>query len=330
MNKKLLTISIAAYNVEKYIENTLNSVACEDIFNDLEVIVVDDGSTDRTYSIAKKYEDLYPNTFKVIHKDNGGYGSTVNFSIKNTSGKYFKLLDGDDWYNTDGLKRLINELEITDADIVFNAFNKVINGKTIDGIKFQEKYFEREFGVEELDINEGIPMHCVTYKTSVLKESGVFLKENRLYTDNYYVSIPLTKVKTVKFLNFPVYDYRLGLEGQTMNRNVNIKHIDDLKEISLDLAHFFKTVDKNCECYNYLCTRIAATCVDYFAALLTLPINKEIHESVKSFDNFVKNESQMLYKRMADLDRKASKTLNLIRQSNYVLYWIFALLRRII
>ena len=329
-NQKILTISIAAYNVEKYIKKALDSLVDYEILSKIEVIVVNDGSTDDTLKIIKEYEIKYPNIFIIIDKSNAGYGSTVNTSIKLASGKYYKLLDGDDWYDTDSLTRLVNELEDTDVDMVLNTFNKVINGKTVNGIRFQDKYFGSEVIISSLDINEGIPMHCVTYKTSVLKESGVVLKENRLYTDNYYVSIPLTKVRAVKFLKFPVYNYRLGLEGQTMNRNVNIKHIDDLKEISLDLVNFFKSVNKNNECYNYLCTRIAATCVDYFAAMLTLPICNETLDGIKNFDNIIKNESQILYERMASLDRKASNTVNMIRKSKYCLYWFFATLRKFI
>ena len=326
MNDKILTISVAAYNVEKYIKNTLDSILNTELYSKFEVLVIDDGSTDNTYNVVKKYEEMYPDSFKTIHKENGGYGSTVNYSIKHAVGKYFKLLDGDDWYDTDGLKSLIYELEQTDVDIVFNLFNKIINGKIISGISFDNKYF----GSEELDINEGIPMHSVTYKTSVLKESGLMLKERKFYTDNYYVSIPLTRVNTVKFLNFPVYNYRLGLSGQTMNRAVNIKHINDLKEISLDLIDYFSKIDTSCKSYNYLCTRIAATCTDYFAALLTLPISKESLIQIKEFDKFIKIKSSPLYERMANLERKASKTIHMIRKSNYSLYWIFALLRKLI
>ena len=330
MNDKILTISVAAYNVEKYIKNTLDSILNTELYSKFEVLVIDDGSTDNTYNVVKKYEEMYPDSFKTIHKENGGYGSTVNYSIKHAVGKYFKLLDGDDWYDTDGLKSLIYELEQTDVDIVFNLFNKIINGKIISGISFDNKYFGREFGIEELDINEGIPMHSVTYKTSVLKESGLMLKERKFYTDNYYVSIPLTRVNTVKFLNFPVYNYRLGLSGQTMNRAVNIKHINDLKEISLDLIDYFSKIDTSCKSYNYLCTRIAATCTDYFAALLTLPISKESLIQIKEFDKFIKIKSSPLYERMANLERKASKTIHMIRKSNYSLYWIFGLLRKLI
>ena len=333
MNKnksKILTISIAAYNVEKYINKALDSLIDDEILDKIEVIVVDDGSTDNTLNIIKKYEFKYPDTFKIFSKYNAGYGSTVNYSIKNATGKYFKLLDGDDWYDTDGLKSLIYELEQTDVDIVFNLFNKIINGKIISGIGFNNKYFGRELGIEKLDINEGIPMHSVTYKTSVLRESGLMLKERMFYTDNYYVSIPLIKTYTVKFLNFPVYNYRLGLSNQTMNRNVNIKHINDLKEISHDLIEFFGNTDKSIKCYNYLCTRIAATCIDYFAALLTLPICTESLKSIIEFDKYIKNKSLTLFERMVSLNRRASKTLFWIRKTNFKLYWFFALFRRIV
>lgn len=330
LNDKILTISVAAYNVEKYINKALDSLIDNEILDKIEVIVVDDGSTDNTLSIIKKYELEYPDTFKIVSKNNAGYGSTVNCSIKLASAKYYKLLDGDDWYDTLGLKKLIHELENTNADIVFNSFNKYINGRITTAINFPEKYIDNEFGIDKLDINEGIPMHAVTYKTSILKESGLLLKERMFYTDNYYVSIPLTRVNTVKFLNFSVYNYRLGLSGQTMNRAVNIKHINDLKEISHDLIEFFSNTDKSNKSYYYFCTRIAATCIDYFAALLTLPICIESLKSIIEFDKYIKNESLTLFERMVSLDRRASKTLLWIRKTNYRLYWFFALLRRIV
>ena len=94
---KILTVSVAAYNVEKFIRNTLDSCIAEEIMTDLEVLVVDDGATDATAEIVREYEDKYPQTFRLIHKENGGYGTTVNRSMQEASGKYFRLLDGDDW-----------------------------------------------------------------------------------------------------------------------------------------------------------------------------------------------------------------------------------------
>ena len=92
---KILTISIAAYNVEKFLRSTLNSLCEQTVIEDLEIFVVDDGSTDETLCIAQEYEKKFPDSFFAVHKENGGYGSTVNYSIAHATGKYFKLLDGD-------------------------------------------------------------------------------------------------------------------------------------------------------------------------------------------------------------------------------------------
>ena len=287
-----MTISIAAYNVEKYIENTLKSVLVEKVLDDIEVIVVNDGSTDKTYEIAKNYEERYKGTVKVIDKENGGYGSTVNCSINIARGKYFKLLDGDDWYDRDALTKFIFTLKNINTDMVVTNFRKVHNDSETLGLSF-DKYIENEdLNTCDIKINEGIPMHAITYKTEILKESKVMLKEKLLYTDNYFVSIPLVKVKSVRFIDLVLYNYRLGLEGQSLNRNVNIKHISDLEEISYDLVNYFEKVDKKeIVAYDYLMTRIASTCADYIVASLMLPVSFTSLKRIIGFEHTISNVS---------------------------------------
>jgi glycosyltransferase involved in cell wall biosynthesis len=117
--EKILTISIAAYNVEGYIRQTLNSLIAPEILDKLEVFVVDDGGNDGTLAIAKEYEAKYPGTFHAVHKENGGYGSTINYSVEHATGKFFKQLDGDDWFQTDNLVALVKVLETLDTDCVY-------------------------------------------------------------------------------------------------------------------------------------------------------------------------------------------------------------------
>ena len=100
--EKILTITVPSYNVEKFLENTLDSFVDERVLDAIEVLVVDDGSKDRTAEIGKGYEAKYPGTFRVISKENGGHGSTINRGIKEARGKYFKVVDGDDWVDKDG------------------------------------------------------------------------------------------------------------------------------------------------------------------------------------------------------------------------------------
>ena len=119
--RKNLTISIAAYNVEKYLEKALKSLIIDDI-DKLEVLIVNDGSSDNTKKIAEEYCLKYPKTFKLIDKKNGGYGSTINAGIKAATGKYFKQLDGDDWYDTKNLNKLINDIDKINSDIIYTPF----------------------------------------------------------------------------------------------------------------------------------------------------------------------------------------------------------------
>ncbi len=110
-SKKILSVSIASYNVEKFLDQTLESCLVPEIMDRLEVIIVNDGSKDGTADVAKKYTEKWPDTFILVDKENGGYGSTVNVGIKTATGKYFRLLDGDDWFDKDGLREFIGILE---------------------------------------------------------------------------------------------------------------------------------------------------------------------------------------------------------------------------
>ena len=118
MGKKTLTVSIAAYNVEKFLENTLKSLEISELLNELEVFVIDDGGKDGSLEIARHFQEKYPDTIHAIHKENGGYGSTVAYSIAHATGKYFKLLDGDDWFDKEGLLQIIKRLRTCEADII--------------------------------------------------------------------------------------------------------------------------------------------------------------------------------------------------------------------
>lgn len=120
MNDKLLNISVAAYNVEATIEQCLDSFIQSKYLNSFEVLVVNDGSKDDTSRIVSQYVEKYPGTIRLIDKENGGHGSTINAAVKNALGKYFKVVDGDDWVDTEAFDRFLEFLEGTDVDLVLN------------------------------------------------------------------------------------------------------------------------------------------------------------------------------------------------------------------
>ena len=119
---KVLSVIVPTYNSEKYLRTNLDSFCIDELKNLIEVLIINDGSTDSSLSIAKEYEEKYPNTYKVISKENGGHGSGINYGIKYSQGKYFKVVDSDDWVDRDGIIGLVNVLRDTDADIVYSNF----------------------------------------------------------------------------------------------------------------------------------------------------------------------------------------------------------------
>ena len=149
--EKLLTVAIPSYNVEKYLEQTLSSFLIDPQWlKKTEILIVNDGSSDRTEEIGRKYEQKYPEVFRVITKENGGHGSAINRGILESKGKYFKVVDGDDWVETQGFENLVKELENCRCDFVITNYYEV--NDTTKARK--EKSFRQIPGKKVLNIRE--------------------------------------------------------------------------------------------------------------------------------------------------------------------------------
>lgn len=216
--EKILTVVIPSYNVEKYLNQTLASFINDEVMDEIEILIVDDGSKDRTAEIGRRYEEKHPNTFKLISKENGGHGSAINTGIKYATGKYFKNVDGDDWVNTVDFVKLVNALKKCNSDYVFTSYTNY-NNQTGEFVEINQYNFENEISFEEFCIidNNRMQMHALTTKTSILQENKITLDEHCFYVDAEFVLLPLAHVKTVSFFNLSVYIYRLALATQSVN-----------------------------------------------------------------------------------------------------------------
>ena len=118
---KLLTFAIPCYNSEAYMEKCIESLLPGG--DDVEILIVDDGSHDRTAEIADAYEKKYPGIIRAIHQENGGHGEAVNTGIRNATGLYFKVVDSDDWVDLDAYRKILDKLrEISGGDRVLDMF----------------------------------------------------------------------------------------------------------------------------------------------------------------------------------------------------------------
>ena len=226
---KVLTISIAAYNVEKTVIETLDSLVKgvpAETLSKLEILVVNDGSKDSTKEVVANYEEQYPDSVTLISKDNAGWGSTVNTSISFAKGKYLKLLDGDDWFQTENLPEFIDFLEKAEADIVLSPYVK----RFPDREELQDAHTEiseQISGLETLNPDIDIYMHELAVRTDRLREGKVSITEHCFYTDNEYAFEAIKCSDTVQRFWKPVYIYRLGDSEQSVGLSGILKHYKD-------------------------------------------------------------------------------------------------------
>lgn len=225
-NNKLLTIVIPAYNMENYLHRCLDSIIVESVMGRVQVIVVNDGSKDKTSEIAHEYENKYPHYIQVIDKENGNYGSCMNMGLSLAKGKYFRTLDADDWYDSEAYEKFVAELDKTDADMLLTERKGYHEDTGIkDSFLFDSSILDNCDMIINEDlwnlrsINKMIHVSAVSYKTVILKNSNLIWDSNVFYTDNEFLLWPLCMVKTIRVFHLPVYVYLSGREGQSVNPN---------------------------------------------------------------------------------------------------------------
>lgn len=232
---KILTIIIPTYNMEKYLRRCLDSLIIdEEGMKQLEVLVINDGSKDSSSEIAHEYQDKYPDTYRVIDKENGNYGSCINRGLKEATGKYVKVLDADDWFDNKSLRYFVSKLLTCDVDLILSNCVIMSNDKPHGGFFIRNIRSEKILEFKEISkTSVSIQMHCVCYRLSMLREINYQQSVGVSYTDQQWVCLPLSAVKTLIFIDLDLYKYMVDREGQTMDRNViNKKFADEVTMIS--------------------------------------------------------------------------------------------------
>lgn len=248
--EKSLSIIIPAYNVSQYIGQGMDSLLAEkSIIPYLDIIIVNDGSKDDTLKKVMHYHNLYPDSVSVIDKRNGGHGSGINVGIKAALGRYLKVLDGDDWVRPDGLKELVDFINNskTIVDAIINPFEKVWEDGRQKIINFQ--HIKTKTMVEFKEVNANgytLSLHTLTIRTAIYKENNIpEIDENISYDDMEYILYPVPYINTLVFLDNVIYEYRLGLSGQSMNPEQMKKKLPMHTYVIKRLAEYFRRKEGN-------------------------------------------------------------------------------------
>lgn len=238
---KFLTIIIPCYNSQDYMEKAIQSCFCGD--DRIEVIVVNDGSSDSTSEIAHRYESEYPDIVVAIDQENKGHGGAVNTGIKNANGLYIRVLDSDDSFSKASLKRLLRSIEqfYNDdeyADVIISNFvYDKVDKKKKKIMSYQNMFKENEIiswnEVKKCKLGQYILMHSTTFKTSIIRDKAkLVLPEHTFYVDNLYVFETMHHVRSLYYINTNLYKYFIGREDQSVNEEVMLKRINQQIKIN--------------------------------------------------------------------------------------------------
>lgn len=261
---KLLTFAIPCYNSQDYMERCIESILPGG--EDIEILIVDDGSKDRTGEIADEYERKYPGIVRAIHQENGGHGEAVNAGIRNATGLYFKVVDSDDWVDAESYQMILEKLrELAGGQVMLDMLlaNYVYEK---EGAKHKKVMRQTGFPKDQIftwnDVrrfHKGhyILMHSVIYRTQLLRACGLELPKHTFYVDNIYVYKPLPSVQTIYYMDVDFYRYYIGREDQSVNEKVMISRIDQqlrVNKIMIDDVNLRKVANPKCRKYmfNYL------------------------------------------------------------------------------
>ena len=295
----ILTVIVPAYNSESTLHRCLDSLVCDSLHDSLQVIVVNDGSTDRTLEIATQYSHKYPHV-QVLNKANGGHGSTINQGVIQASGAYFKVLDSDDLFNTQDLQALIEELRSKQADVILTNFrtidplNRLLQKFELQGVRYGELYNFDDFWQTCCNTKEMCAFHSITYRTAFYRNCDIMLSEGISYEDQEFSTIPFKYSPSVLPLDLWIYEYTLGYENQSMSPDNQVRKINELE-------HVFWTIQKSAITFEnrfvaaYFKQKLGELLIVYYmTALLKNPDKKQGRQLTRQLRKKLEKEAPAL------------------------------------
>ena len=316
--EKLITIVIPTYNMEKYLDKCLTSLIVPDEYMELlEVLVVNDGSKDNSSAIAHRYEDKYPQTFRVIDKENGNYGSCVNRGLKEAAGKYIKILDADDSFDNENWKKFLDVLDSIEADLILTDYNMVApNGETIEHRRFNIIPSQLHEAPQIISALIEVEMHAVTYRKALIQEIKYQQSEGISYTDTEWVVIPMVDVQTVVYHPIMLYKYLVGREGQTMDPKIHSKKRHERLQIHYRLLAFY---EKRNSCrgsmHSYLQTKLHGIFLrNYVQSLIQ---NDFPSKELIAFDKTLRQKAPDIHRALDNVTFSNIRIVSLWRQNGY-------------
>ncbi len=305
-HKKILSVAIPSYNSQDYMRHCIDTLLVGG--EDVEIIIVNDGSKDNTAAIADEYAAKYPTIVKAVHQENGGHGDAVNTGLRHSTGEFFKVVDSDDWVDTNAYTKLLKVMKelLTKEEQVDMLISNYVYEK-VGAKKKRVIHYRNCMPIEEIftwddighfKVDQYILMHSVIYRTQLLKDCNLQLPKHTFYVDNIFVFFPLPYVKNMYYVDVNFYRYFIGRQDQSVTMENMIKRIDQqlrVTKLMIDYFDYNKINNKKCQYYmiNYMKMMMMVPSI-----MLILEDTKESLEKKKELWAYLKATNKKLWFRI--------------------------------
>ena len=303
---KLLTITVPCYNSENYMKKCVDSLL--EGGENVEILIVDDGSSDKTAQIADEYAEKFPTIVRAIHQENGGHGEAVNTGLRNATGIFFKVVDSDDWVNKEAYLKILSTLEHLlggdkSLDMLISNFVYEKQGASRKKVMQYRRCFpvEEMFGWEQIrHMPKGkyLLMHSMIYRTRLLKDCGLKLPKHTFYVDNLFAFEPLPFVKNMYYLDVNFYRYFIGREDQSVHESVMIKRIDQQLRVNRLMVEAYTRYDLRQKEINKYMISYLDIITTVSSMMLIRSGTEDATKKKKELWEFIRCEDRRLYRKL--------------------------------
>lgn len=281
---KVLSFIIPSYNSARFLDKCIPSFLNEAVLDKLDIIIVNDGSTDETVEAAEKYCRAHPASIRLISQENKGHGGALNTGCAAAVGKYLKVIDADDWVETQNLPEFVAKLEECDADVVLTHHYTIdITTGEIKKWKNYPEKFDVPYTFEQImdswkSFDRSLTFHGITYNTDFYHKNCIALSEHVFFEDHEFATMPCCHAKSVMPMDLFIYDYRIGDVQQSVSNQNQLKRIGHTQTV---LERFISEYGKlelpeNCGGREYFCMKAQGLLLSYLTtAMLVEPDKKK-------------------------------------------------------
>jgi glycosyltransferase involved in cell wall biosynthesis len=302
----LLSVVVPSYNSQDYLDRCLDTLVGAG--SELEIIVVDDGSTDGTAALAQTYVDRFPGAVVLVSKPNGGHGSAINTGLARARGRYLKVVDSDDWVDEAALAQVLDTLRGfassgSDVDLVVSNFvyEKVGKRRKV-AVRYRNAlprgrvFFWSQ--TRRFRRRQYLLMHSMIYRTGLLREVGLELPEHTFYVDNLYAFVPLARVRSAYYLDVDLYRYFIGREDQSVHESVMLRRLDQQLRVNwMMLRHLRSTAVEDKRMRDYRLHYVRIICAVSSILLVRSGTRASLAEKDQLWGE-IRREDPWLYRRL--------------------------------